>query len=272
MLNAGEKITVEGTTHYDGTYDLAAVTTDGLLAVTAAYEDESFDGSPLAIPHFYSHSFPLPRRQPTLCFEKYLDYEPGAAKMPYRRFHFCKVNGFNFSLGGDDELKFTFDFTVGREASSATPLTADYTDLPAVVMDTIEGSIFVAGQRRGDVETASLTNSFGITAKAAVGDRGQYSRMPEGDPDSKCTLEVFLEQDDLQALADSRATVPLTLVLCASTGEQLNVIYPETELDAEGAAITGKDGLMQSFTVMPFVDKSVTMIQFALVNRVPSYA
>ena len=48
------------------------------------------------------------------------------------------------------------------------------------------------------------------------------------------------------------------------------VIPPE--LDTEGAAINGKEGLMQTVTVMPFVDKGDAVMAVELVNRVESYA
>lgn len=271
-LNAGESVTIEGTTHYNGTFALAAATTDGLLAITATYEAETFDGTPVAIPAFYSHAFALPKTQPTVCVEKYFDFDAGASATSYRRYHFCKVNGFKFDLGGDSELKISLDFTAGREVLSATPLDATPDQLPSIPMESIEGSIFVAGVRRGDVEKTSITNSFGIEAKAAVGDRGQYSRMPEGDPDCKSTLSVFLEQDDLQVLVDSSATVPVTFAVCSATGDELHVAYPECQLDSDGPAIDGKGGLMQDFTVLPFVDKGNSVLGFVLVNRVASYA
>lgn len=271
-LNAGESVTIEGTTHYNGTHTLDSATTDGLLAITATYEAETFDGSPVALPVFYAHTFALPKKQPTVCVEKYLDFDAGASTTPYHRYHFCKVNGIKFDLGGDSELKFSVDFTAGREVLSATPLDASPDQLPSVPMEGIEGSIFVAGARRGDVEKASVSNSFGVEAKSAVGDRGQYSRMPEGDPDSKVTLSVFLEQDDLQALVEASSTVPVMLAICAVTGDELHVSYPESELDSDGPAIDGKGGLMQDFTVLPFVDKGNSVLTFVLINRVSIYA
>jgi hypothetical protein len=271
-LNPGEIITISGTTEYDGTFVLRDGTAGDVLAITATYEAETFDGAPLAAPAFYRHSFALPKRQPTVCLEKYLDFEPGAAVNPYRRFNFCKVNGLSFNFGGDDELKFSLDFAVGRETPAPAPLSANPVILPAVVMDNIETSVFVAGARRGDVASGSFTNTFGIEPKAAVGDMGQYSRMPEGDPDCKATLSVFLETDALQALADNRGTIPFDLKICGSTGEELTFRYPEAELDASGAAITGKEGLMQDFTVMAFVNAGQTVLTAELINRVQAYA
>ncbi len=271
-LHPGEQVTISGTTNYDGTFTLQEGTDNGELVISATFADEDFDGSPVAVPVFFRHVFALPRRQPTVCMEKYLDFESGAVTNPYRRFHFCKVNGLSYSFGGDDELKFTLDFAVGREVLSPAPIDSAPLIPPAVTFDNIEASVWVAGVRRGDVESGNVTNSFGITAKSAVGDLGQYSRMPEGDPDCKCTLSVFLESDDLQALADAAATVPLSIIICSVSGEQVDFDYPEAELDSEGPAITGKEGLMQDFTVLPFVDRGSEVLRVKLVNRVESYA
>ena len=271
-FNGGDSVTISGTTTYDGTFTLEAETADGLLVVKTGYAAETFDGTPTATPNFYVHSFALPRRQPTLCMEKYLDFEEGAVKQAYRRGEFCKVNGLSFNLGGDDELKFTLDFTVGKEVAAAAPLDAAPIIPAAVTMDNIEGSIFLAGQRRGDIETANVTNSFGITAKAAIGDLGQYSRMPEGDPECNCAMSVFLESDDLQALVDASSTLNMVIAVCSAAGDEVHFIYPETELDSEGPAITGKEGLMQDFTAMAFVNRGTEVLRVELVNRVQSYA
>jgi hypothetical protein len=122
------------------------------------------------------------------------------------------------------------------------------------------------------VESGSFTNTFGIEPKAAVGDMGQYSRMPEGDPDCKATLSVFLETDAMQQFADNRLTLPFDLKLCGSTGEELTFSYPEAELDAAGAAITGKEGLLQDFTVMAYVNDGDTVLTAELINRAQAYA
>ena len=68
-----------------------------------------------------------------------------------------------------------------------------------------------------------------------------------------------------------RSTVPFALVICAATGEELSFHYPEAELDANGAAITGKEGLMQDFTVMAFVNAGETVLTAELINRVQAY-
>lgn len=271
-LNPGEKVTIKGTTEFNGEYTLKEGTENGVLVIQTSFNDETFDGSPVAVPVFYRHKFTLPRRQPTLCMEKYLDYEDGAAVNKYRRFGFCKVNGLNFDFGGDDELKFTIDFAVGREFLAPAPVDPSPETLPPVTLDNIETSVWVAGVRRGDVESGNFANTFGIDAKAAVGDRGEYSRMPEGDPDCKATLSVFLETDELQSLSDNRSTVTFSLGICSITGDEAWFNYPEAELDSSGPAITGKEGLMQDITVMAFVNSGQSVFTIELVNRVPSYA
>lgn len=270
-LNVGEKVIISGTTNYDGEHILAQGTQNTALVIEATFTEETLNGTALAEPLFFEHSFALPQKQPTVCFEKYLDFDQGAAAFPYRRFGFCKVNGFNFSLGGDDELKFSLDFAVGKETQAAAPLDASPTNPPAVTMDTIEGSIWVANTRRGDIESVNVSNAFGIDAKAAVGDRGQYSRMSEGDPELSVSLSAFLETDELQNFVTAASTVSVAIGICAAQGEEFWIEYPEAELDSAGATISGKEGLMQDFTVMPFVDHGLSVMQFRLINRVQSY-
>lgn len=81
-LNAGEKITISGSTSYDGTHVLQEGTENGRLVITASFTEETFDGSAVAVPVFYRHAFALPKRQPTLTMEKYLDFETARLKSP----------------------------------------------------------------------------------------------------------------------------------------------------------------------------------------------
>ena len=169
-------------------------------------------------------------------------------------------------------MRFTMDFAVGRETDGPAPLDAAPLTPAAIPMDNIESALWVASVRRGDVETGTFSNTFGIEPKAAVGDLGQYSRMPEGDPECQATLSAFLEVDAYQELARTRVTVPFALSISSASGDEAWFKYPETELDVPGTPITGKEGLMQDITVMAFVDKGETVLTVDLINRVQSYA
>lgn len=271
-LNTGERITITGSTSYDGTHTLADGSKNGILNITATYTDETFDGTLVAVPQYFHHAFVLPKRQPTVTMEKYIDFEDSAATNKYQQFGYCKINGFNFNFGGDEELRFSLDMAVGRQTGSAAPLDVAPLVPPFIPLDNIEAAAWVAGKRRGDVESGTFTNTFGIEAKAAVGDLGQYSRMPEGDPECQATLTVFLEQDDYQELAKARSTVPFALSLCSASGDEAWFHYPETELDVPDPTITGKEGIMLEVTVMAFVDKGASVMSIDLINRVPAYA
>ena len=47
---------------------------------------------------------------------------------------------------------------------------------------------------------------------------------------------------------------------------------PECVLDTPGAAISGKEGLMQDVTAMAFVDKGESVLGITLINRIAEYA
>ena len=51
-LNAGEKITISGSTNYDGTHVLQEGTENGRLVITKTFTEETFDGSTIAVPVF----------------------------------------------------------------------------------------------------------------------------------------------------------------------------------------------------------------------------
>ena len=55
-------------------------------------------------------------------------------------------------------------------------------------------------------------------------------------------------------------------------GDAFAVDMPECVLDTPGAAISGKEGLMQDVTAMAFVDKGESVLGFTLINRIAEYA
>ena len=270
-LNTGDSIRIQGSFNYDGTYALTAQCGEGMLIVEAVFSAETFDGTVRAVPQFWRHRFVLPKKQPTSTLEKYLDFDEEAGAQRYQRFAFCKVNSFSYNLGGDDELQLTVDFAVGRQDDSDTPLDPDPVQPSAAPFDNILASIWVAGVRRGDVETGSFTNAMSVTARAAVGDRGQYSRMSEGDPECTASMQAFMEESDWQAMAKARQTLPFRVGMCGAAGDECWFIYPESEIDTPGQPITGKEGLMQAVSVRSFVDCKQSVLEFELINRVSAY-
>lgn len=268
----GDSVSIEGTTNYDGTHTLIAGTSGTSLVISNSYVAETFDGTPFAAPLFYSHTYSLPNTQPTVCIEKVLDFDADSAQNPVRRYLGCKVNSFNFALGGDSELAFSLDMQPLEEVSSHTPLNENPTELPAALLTNLAGAFVVNNVRRGDIEQGSISSAFGIEAKAAVGDRGAFSRSNEGDPDCKATLTTFLESDALQHLADTDATIPFTAIVCGAGGEELHYHLPEAELATEGVAINTRAGLMQEVQVMGFVEAGTTALTLTLINKIKSYA
>jgi hypothetical protein len=272
-LNTGDTITITGTTNYDGTYKLTAQCGKRMLIITHAYEAETFDGTVPAVPSFWRHKFALPKHQPTVTMEKYLDYDPDLPDLkPYQRFSFCKVSQCAYNLGGDDELNFTIDFAVGAQRDSATPLDPEPTVLEAVRIENIESAIWVNDIRRGDVETASFTNNFNVTARAAIGDLGQFSRMSEGDPEISAQMQVFAEEIDWKYLSDAALSVPYNVSFAGAAGEEVWLRYPESEISTVGVPISGKEGLMGTVNVISFVDCKESVLEWELINRVESYA
>ena len=271
-MHPGESVTIDGTTNYDGTYVLAAGTEKRKLVITDTFTAETFDGTPTVAPVFHRHVFTLPEEQPSGCIEKQLGFEAGAADTPYRRFLGLKINGMSTKLNEDNELVFIFDFSILEDLPMADALYATPAELPVVPLASVEGSLFVDGVRRGDVETCTVTTTYGMEAKAAMGDLGSYSRNNEGDPDIKLALSCFLENDELQQLADADATTDAELHICGNSGEEVVLYLPEGEFASDGAAITTKAGLMQDYTYMAFADAAASMLTVTLFNRVSSYA
>lgn len=272
-LSVGDILTVSGSTAYNGEHTITAVVDGKHFKASATYTAETItEGSVIGVPKFWKHTFTLPKYQPTVCFEKVLGFEAAAATNPVRQYLGCKINSTNFKLGDDSELLFTFDAMPADVRTQAEPLNASPISLPSVPLTNVESSIYIDSVRRGDVDTASLTGTYGIEQKSAVGDRGAYSRLPEGEPDIKIQLSVFLETDDLQVMSDNNVTVNLMLLLCGDCGDEIRYTLPEAELSSTSPKIASKAGLMQDFDAMAFVQDGSSILTLTIINRVASYS
>lgn len=272
-LCVGDVIGIEGTTNYDDTDAVITRVVSGKkFAISATYSAETLTpATAIAVPAFTKHVWALPQYQPTVCFEKTFGFEDGAAETPTRRYLGCKISGLSFSLGGDAQLLMQFDVVPADVVPAADPLNDSPAELSSVALENIESSLFVDGERRGDVQTAEFSATFNIEQQAAVGDLGAYSRLPEGDPDISLSLTAFLEDGDLQKLVDDNASVQTEIVINGDSGDCLIITLPETELSSEGPKITGKSGLTQDFTVMAFVEDAASVLKFTSINRKASY-
>lgn len=264
VLHAGDTLVIEGSTNYDGEHAVLSVT-ESSVTITAAYTAENLDLTAYAL--YWRQEYLLPKKQPTFALEKYFDFDAGASETPYRLFKQAKINSFNFDLGGDGEQLVTLDILCGEEiprekSQDDSPLSKEL-----IFIDKPYYNLYVAGERRGEISTASFAASFGIEAQNAIGDRFAYTRMPEGEPEINLTMNAFLESDYLQKISDTNSTVSLLLHGASTQGDAFMILLPECVLDTKGAAITGKMGLMQEVTAKAFVEKAESILQFILISR-----
>lgn len=264
VLRSGDMLVIEGSTNYDGEHKITAVT-ENSIRITAVYAEESLDLTAYAL--YYKKVYALPKKQPTMAVEKYFDFDEGAAENPYRLFKQGKINSFNFDLGGDGEQLLTLDILCGAEIALAKSRDESPLELPQIYVDKPYYNLYVNDERRGEISTASFSASFGIEAQNAIGDRFDYTRMPEGEPSVTLSMNAFLENDYLQKLSDSNATVSLLLHGSSTEGEVFAIEMPECVLETTGAAISGKNGLMQEVTAKAFVEKAESVLFFAIVSR-----
>ena len=270
-LNVGESIEIVGDANYAGTHVLLDGTAARQLVISAAFTEGTVSG--FARPVFSRHVFVLPKRQPTVCVEKYLDYDSEAGANAYTRFTSCKLNELSFPFGGDDELKLSLSFSVGSGVTSSESVSDSIPHaLPAVPFQNREVALWINGERTGDIQSGTLTLNFGIEAGTAVGDMGRRTRQPEGEPSCTCDLVAFLEHDEYARLSEAAATIPFALSISGSGGDELWISFPEAELDTSGAQISGKAGLTQEVKATGFVDQGDAVVTFTLINRIGSYA
>lgn len=272
-LSAGDNVTIEGSTNYDGVHVLAEGTNSTRLVIEASYKAESFDGSAVGIPSFYRHDWRLPRVQPTITIVKELDFEEGAAKEPYHVFQSCKSSGFNFNFGGESELRFENSFSIGAGETRPVRVNPELepVNLPQSGWADKETALWIDGKRLGDISTASLSQNFAVEAVAAIGDMGKRYRQSEGDPTCNISFTTFLEEDKYQQLADNAATVRIDITMDSAIGDELQIHLYECELDSTGPQISSKSGLTQEFTALGFVENGDTLVGYTLINRIASY-
>lgn len=264
VLHVGDIVKIENSANYDGEHKITARTEAG-ITIEHAYTAETLDASAYAL--YFDKEYMLPKKQPTLAVEKYFDFDDGAAENKYRLYKQSKINSFNFDLGGDGEQLITVDILCGTEIARAKAQDENPLEFPQIYVDKPYYNLYLNGIRRGEINTASFAAAFGIEAKNAVGDRFNYTRMPEGEPQVSLTMNAFLENDYLQKLADSNATVSVLIHGSSTEGEAFIIEMPETSLETKGASITGKQGLMQEVTAKAFVEKKDSVLYFRVISR-----
>ena len=273
-LSQGDTVTIEGSTGYNGVHVLAEGTNSNRLVIKAAYAAETFDGTAVGIPSSWKHEWKLPKRQPTVTIVRELDFEEGAAKEPFYVFQSCKISGFNFAFGSDDELRFEVTFSIGSAETRAERPNAglEPVNLGQGGWANKETAFWIDGKRTGDVSSGSVSQNYSITASAAVGDRGKRYRQSEGDPVCNISFETFLEHDRYQQLANNNETIRMDISIDSAIGDEFWLHLYESELNTEGPKINTKGGITQSFEGLGFVEHGDTLVGYTIISRVESYA
>lgn len=270
---AGERVILAGTSNYDGAFTLDADTDRAGLVVTATYATETFAGTETAAAKFYRRTWNLPKIQPSRAAEVVFGFDSGAAGNPVDRYLGCKVDKLGFKFGGDGQLTLDAELAPCKHLEApamAAASEADVLALPDCDFGMFEVAVYLDGARLDQVEDGSFDLALNLERKAAVGQRGEYSRSTEGDPGLAASLNCFLESDALLAKARGDVVVRFEIAIFGARGEELRVIYPECELNTDGAPVSGKGGLSVTFDVLGFLDQAEAAVQFAYYHQVPS--
>jgi hypothetical protein len=266
-MNSGETVTVTGTVNYDGSHVLAQGTTPDQLAITAGYTAETLDGTETVAPEFFRHAFTLPDEQPSVTVERMVPFESGAA---YDRYVGVKIDGLSVNITGSGQLTVSLEMPPCALRTASAPL-GTAAQLPDVDFDQMHVAFYDGAVRLGDVQSGSLSATFGIEGVAGIGDHGEISKQNEGDPDCKGQLTLFLTGTGLHDKAMQDVPVQFGLAFYSVGGDELVLTYPEAQLATDGRNVEGTGGLTQQFTVMGYVDQSDTALTATLINRVATY-
>ncbi len=269
---AGERVTVAGTTNYNAAYTLDEDTSRNEMVVTASYVTETFAGDETVAAKFYKRAWDLPKVQPSRMAEVEFGFDSGAADNPVDRHYGAKVGKLAFNYGDDGQLTLDFEISQSKYQQAAAVLASDaaIAVLPDCDFGMFEVAVYLDGARLGEVEKGSLDLGLNLERKAAVGQRGEYGKVTEGDPALSASLDCFLEDDTLLAKARADTTVEFAIAFFGARGEEFWITYPEAELNTDGPQISGKGGINVTFEVMGFVDQADAAVQFAYFHQVPS--
>jgi len=255
-LPVGSRITVDGSTSYDGIYTVLRGSTSAELLITKTYAAETFSaGAVTATAPFYDHEYKLGDYMPSMVNDKAFPDLPA-----YFLYRGLKPGKLALTLGGEGGLSASIDYIGAGEDKSTSPYVAAPVELPIRTfmqkgLSLMEGG--VAYSKRVKSVTFSLDcglddTGYTINDPDTAGERGDIT---EGLVQIGGELEALFKDVDLVDKAILSSTSSL-LFTCVEGGYRLQILMPEIKYERDSPSIDGPKGVLEKHTYMGFYKSS----------------
>lgn len=253
-LPVGSRITVDGSTSYDGTYTVLRGSSADELLITKTYAAETFSaGAVTATAPFYDHEYKLGDTMPSMANDKAFPDLPA-----YFLYRGLKSGKLSLTLGGEGALAASITYVGAGEDKGTAPYVAAPVELPVRKfmqkgLSLTEGGVAYTNR----VKTVSLALDSGlddtgytINNPETAGERGDIT---EGTVQVSGDLEALFKDVDLVDKAILNATSSL-LFTCVEGGYRLQFLLPEIKYERSSPTIEGPKGVLEKHTYMGFFD------------------
>jgi len=265
---AGEPITIAGTVHYNGDYEIVSET-ENEIVITDTYAAETFAGTETCQTNLRSHVF-----KPSSSLPSFLIDVGFTDVAQYFLFNGFKMAKFAMAFGGDNELMAKLDFMGASETASGSaydgsPTTFSLSKFSNRQLSFLEGGGALATIKNGSLE---IGNELDGDSFPAAGDT--RFDLPHGDLTANGKFSLFFQDRTLYDIAVA-GTERSFQVLFTDGVYSLAFLFPEIHYTVETPTIV-KGGVYADFAFEAFYENSseAAAIQATLVNTEPeaSYA
>lgn len=265
---AGQPITIDGSTNYDGTHIIYSKTANEIV-IPAIYVAETFAGTETVVSGVYTHVF-----KPASAVESMVVEKGFTNITQYGKANGVKLNKFDMEFGGDNELTAKLDFIGGDEAFSGTPYDASPTVLAFSRFHNMQASLKKGGASITTVQSGkfSINNNLDNSCYVIDGSGGKRSDVPEGE----CTVDASYKAmfENLTILNEGLNGTETSLEVKFTAG-LYSITFSFAEILQEyksPSILKGGIWVEPSFQAFYENDAGDAVVTVTLVNNHPSYA
>lgn len=249
-LPVGARVTIAGTTNYNGTYTVKRGTTASVIHIEDTYVAETLAGTETITAYYYDKVYTLSNTQPSMIVERgFTDLTTPL----YFKASGVKVGSLDMTVGGDGELTAGMNLMGAAEARSTTAYAASPVVYPFERYSMFHSEVHIDGS----AVTGRVTE-FGVAINAnldgsnyTLGDRGERGSMPEGTPDLGLNFTALFTDATYHEKADAETETSLELVF-ARKGNELRLLFPECLLELTSPGIDGPQGVRETYNAKAY--------------------
>lgn len=271
-LVAGDIISIEGTTNYDGTYTVQTGTTADVVAILATYVAETFDGGESLEKGPWTHVFKVGDTMPSFTAQKRMS--DGATTIGRFTQSGLRVSSLKFDAGTSGELTATVSLSGKQEVSAETDL-AEETESPGLLrVNHSDAALYEGGSSYADAKSLSVQIDFGLDQdQFVIGGGGTRGDLPEGMVKVTGSLTSLFKSMNLMTKATNGTETSLRIVWTKGT-LSLACEIQEAKYVQKSPPIDGPQGIVAELSYNGhYTDgAAASVVVWTLVNNIPSYA